>query len=136
MWQWEKVGEALLPARRSREEAMHEAYRAKCICDGKYAAALGAALVANTINVRQLCLDIMTSLHNGRSEKTPVLVFAGKRGGEGKSMMLKALFSVFGHEHVFSKPECGSAPLVDLPGNRIVFFDDWRFEESVLSYAT
>ena len=136
VWQWEEVGDTLAPARRSREEGMHDALGSACVCKGGYAAALGAALVANNINIRQLCTEIMAAMHHGRSERTPVLVFAGKRGGEGKSMMLKALLSVYGHEHVFSKPECGNFPLVDLPGKKVVFLDDWRFDDSVLSYST
>ena len=65
----------------------------------------GSGKCSNSIHIRQLCMDIMAALHHGRSERTPVLVFAGRRGGEEKSMMLKALLSVYGHEHVFSKPE-------------------------------
>ena len=43
---------------------------------------------------------------------------------------------VFGEENIFGSPEPGSFPLLDLPGKKIAFLDDWRFDASVLPYAT
>jgi hypothetical protein len=57
-------------------------------------------------------------------------------GGEGKSMLLKGLNSVFGTSAVLHMPEVGSFPLVDLPGKKVVLLDDWRSSQSILSYAT
>ena len=91
---------------------------------------------ANAINAADLCRDILTSLVSGRCESVPVVVLAGARGGEGKSMFLKPLFSVFGDENVFIAPEKGTFPLVDLPGKKVVFLDEYRFNDQVLSYST
>ena len=35
-------------------------------------------------------------------------------GGEGKSLLLKCLFAVFGVQYVFPTPEAGNYPLLDL----------------------
>ena len=91
---------------------------------------------ANKINVRELCRDVVHSLREGRGEKTPVVVMAGAKGGEGKSLFLKCLFAVFGEQYVFPAPEPGNYPLLDLPGKKVVFLDDWRFDDDVLSFAT
>ena len=37
---------------------------------------------------------------------------------------------------VFPCPEPGTFPLLDLPGKKVVFFDDWRFNKSVLPFET
>jgi hypothetical protein len=136
IWQWETVEETLLLGRRSRVESMRAAWATACVCSGLYGTAVVESLHANSIDVRQVCVDIMASLHLGRCEKVPVLVFAGSRGGEGKSLFLKSLFTVFGYEYVFSKPEVSSFPLLDLPGKSVAFLDDWRFDDSVLSYSS
>ena len=51
-------------------------------------------------------------------------------------MFLKALLEVYGHKHVFLGPEVGTFPLVDLPGKKVVFLDEWRFDQTVLRFAT
>ena len=51
-------------------------------------------------------------------------------------MFLKPLLEVFGHEAVFSKPEKGNFPLVDLPGKKVVFLDEWHFNDAIVSTAT
>ena len=53
----------------------------------------------------------------------------------GKSSFLKPLMAVFGEEHIFLAPGKSAFPLVDLPGKKVVFLDDWRFDERVLSFA-
>eukprot|EP00973_Karenia_brevis_P001484 201874-Karenia_brevis.AAC.1 len=121
---------------RSRLAALQQAARSDCICGGGWAATVVSSLMANMIPIPVLCADIVKALIQGRSEVVPVLVLVGARGGEGKSMMLKALYAVFGDEYVFSKPEVGNFPLIDLPGKHVVFLDDWRFDASVISYAT
>jgi hypothetical protein len=37
---------------------------------------------------------------------------------------------------VFPCPEPGTFPLLDLPGKKVVFLDDWRFNRSVLPFET
>ena len=79
---------------------------------------------------------ILAAFSASRRESTPVIVLAGTCGGEGKSMLLKGLNSVFGTSAVLQKPEVRSFPLVDLAGKKVVLLDDWRFSQSILSYAT
>ncbi len=76
------------------------------------------------------------ALQQGRSETTPVVVLAGASGGEGKSFFLKPLIPLFSDEYVFPCPEPGAFPLLDLPGKKIVFLDDWRFNRAVLPFET
>ena len=33
-------------------------------------------------------------------------------------------------------PVPGNFPMVDLPGKKVVFLDEWRFDQSILSFAT
>ena len=42
---------------------------------------------------------------------------------------------MFGPDSVFHTPGKGAFPLVDLPGKKVAFLDDWRFNEQLLSYA-
>ena len=84
----------------------------------------------------QLCRDILAALQDGRCESAPLIVLAGARGGEGKSLFLKALFSVYGLDHVFSCPDAGNFPLMELPGRKIAFLDEFRFNNGIVSYAT
>ena len=90
----------------------------------------------NGIDVAGLCADMLNAMTEGRSESVPVVVLAGARGGEGKSFFLKALFSISGVELVFKSPVKGGFPLVDLPGAKVVFLDEYRFNEEVLPLAT
>ena len=90
---------------------------------------------SDSINGAELCKDILDALTSGRSESTPVIVLAGDRGGEGKSMFLKALIALFGANHVFSRPVPGTFPIVDLPGKKCCFLDEWRFDQTILSFA-
>ena len=96
IWQWENVGEALLVARRSRLDSLHVALRSPCTCGGRWRAVAVDVLDKNRLDKSQLCRDIYASLLHGRCETVPVVVFAGKHGGEGKSLLLKPLKEVFG----------------------------------------
>ena len=60
---------------------------------------------ARVFRMRECMLrrDVMHALANGRSETTPVIVLAGDRGGEGKSMFFKGIFALFGDRHVFKE---------------------------------
>ena len=50
-------------------------------------------------------------------------------------MFLKGLAAVFGDRHVFKGPVLGSFPLMDLLGKKVAFLDEWRFDQSMLSFA-
>lgn len=135
IWQWERVDVLLEDASRSRVEALRAAAAGDCVCDGRWPKTVVQTVVANGIDLQELCRDVFASLENGRSETTPVIVLAGARGGEGKSFFLKPLQALFG-EYVFPCPEPGTFPLLDLPGKKIVFLDDWRFTKAVLPFET
>ena len=138
IWKWENVKGDLAVARLNRIQALQAAAQRPCLCRGpcQWTHYVLESFRANGIDAAELCGTILNVLASGRCESVPVVVLAGARGGEGKSLFLKALFSVFGDEHMFISPEAGSFPLMELPGKKVVFLDDWRFDDEVLSYAT
>ena len=140
IWKWENVKEDLAIARCCRTQALQAAAQRPCMSQGQgpchWTHYVLESFKANAIDIAELCATILNALASGRCESVPVVVLAGSRGGEGKSLFLKALFSVFGYEHIFISPETGAFPLIDLPGKKVVFLDDWRFDDKVLSYTT
>ena len=136
IWMWESVEQDMAVARATRLEALQSAAAAPCVCQGHWTHHVATSFHMNGIDVPMLCRDILEACSVGRSEAVPVIVLAGARGGEGKSLFLKALQSVFGHMHVFNTPEMGSFPMLELPGKKVAFLDEWRFASGVLSYAT
>ena len=135
IWRWENIKHELPIARQTRLEAMDVAAKGACVCNGAWTYHVRESLRLNHVSVKDLCRDILHALVEGRSEQTPIIVLAGARGGEGKSLLLKALYSVFGHKHVFSTPEKGSFALLHLPGRKVAFLDEWRFSDDVLSWS-
>ena len=110
---------------------------APCACGGRWVANVVGSFVANGIDVSELCHDILKAFTDGRSETTPVVALGGRLGGEGKSIFLKALFNVFPVDGaVFARPEKGNFPLLGLEEAKVAFLDEWRFDPSVLTYAT
>ena len=75
--------------------------------------------------------DVYSALDTSRSERTPVIVFSGARGGEGKSLYFKPLYTCFGFEYLCTTPQKGNFPVLDLPGKKAVLLDDWRFDATV-----
>ena len=136
IWKWETVGPSLVAACMSRMALLDAAAKSDCVCGGQWATQVTTSFLANEISPSDLCTDVYNALKVGRCETTPVLVMAGARGGEGKSLFLKGLNAVFGEDNVFHSPEPGRFPLLDLVGVKAVFLDDWRFDDQVLPYAT
>ena len=101
IWQWECVDDVLSDATKPRVETLRAAAKVACICGGRWSAAAVQCIIANKIPLQELCRDVLSALVHGRSETTPVLVLAGARGGDGKSLFLKPLQRVFGDECVF-----------------------------------
>ena len=134
IWEWELVEKSLPYARQTRMQGLKAAAEAGCKCEGRWAAIVIESFEANDIDVQALCSDILVALQQGRSATTPVIVLAGSRGGEGKSVFLKALLSVFGVEHVFLTPEQRNFPLLGLPGKKVAFLDEWRFNDAIISF--
>ena len=136
IWQWETVDAVLGEATLSRVGALHVAASGACICSGLWASTVVQSVIENKINLQELCTDVFKALESGRSETTPVVVLAGASGGEGKSFFLKPLLTLLGDEYIFHCPEPGTFPLLDLPGKKVVFLDDWRFNKCVLPFET
>ena len=80
------------------------------------------------------CMGTVWALRQGLSH---VFLRAGRIGGEGKSMFLKPLHTVFdGPGHVFGTPEAANFPLLDLPGAKVVFLYAFRFDPRCISGST
>jgi len=136
IWRWETVEDSLEQARLTRLRVLEVAFEKQCVCRGEWLSNVHKVFANNCIPVGDVCRDVYLALSAGRSERTPVVVFSGLRGGEGKSFFLKGLSSCYGHDYVFPSPQKGNFPLLDLPGKKVVFLDDWRFDGSVVPFAT
>ena len=136
IWLWENVEEAAAAAARSREDALKVAAASPCTCKGAWASYVVASFIANGIDIAGLCHDVLDALLRGRSETTPVIVLAGLQGGEGKSVFLKPLHSIF-QELVFAiTKEAGNFPFLGLLGAKVAFLDEYRFDPEILSWAS
>ena len=136
IWKWEGVNETLAVGNMSRLDFLHAAAKSECVCGKEWATHVTASFLGNGISPSDVCTDVYNALKAGRRETSPVIVMAGARGGEGKSLFLKALLAVYGDDNVFHAPEASRFPLLDLVGKQVVFLDDWRFDDNVLAYAT
>ena len=136
IWQWECIEQVVNVARRTRLESLAAAARGPCTCGGAWATFVVGSFMQNGINIAEICYDVLDALSRGRSETTPVIVLAGRSGGEGKSVFLKCLHGIFeGPGFVFGTPEAGNYPLLDLPHAKVAFLDDFRFDPDVISWA-
>ena len=137
VWQWETVEDALRAAKEDRMSGVWRAAQGRCVCGGLWLSAVVDSFVQNKVNVQELCKDIVHALAQGRDETTPVIVLAGASGGEGKSLFLKALITLFGDEMVFQMPEKSNFPLLNLEkGPKVAFLDEWRFVNKSVSFGT
>ena len=136
IWVWENVAEAAAAAARSRADALKFAAAQPCTCKGQWVSYVVASMMANGINMPELCHTVLDALLRGRSPTTPVVVLAGKQGGEGKSVFLKPLHTIF-EELVFVITKgAGNFPFLSLLGAKVAYLDDFRFDQEVLSWAT
>ena len=111
IWQWECVEELASTARQTRLEALDTASQAPCVCGGQWSSFVTSSFAQNGLDIRELCHDVYLALGHGRQETTPVVVLAGSRSGEGKSVFLKPLHSVFASPRaVFASPNRGNFP--------------------------
>lgn len=133
IWQWECVEDVLTVARRSRLGSLRVAAAAPCECQGGWLTTVVQSFMANKINVQELCKDVLAALTHGRCETTPAVVLAGAQGGEGKSLFFKALHSVY-EDGVFTPAE-SNFPMVGVDQAKVVFLDEWRFNDKIVSYA-
>ena len=135
IWHWEHIDEELASATRSRLQGLVAAAHTPCRCNGEWIASVVQCFLANGTPVAELCKDVKQLLTEGRSETSPVVVLAGAKGGEGKSFFLKPLKDIYGSDQVFNSPGTGNFPLIDLPGKKVAFLDDWRFNENILPFS-
>ena len=134
IWSWEEVDSIVGIACQSRMQLLTAALRSACTCGGAWTSLVEASLQANGIDVGGLCTDILNAMDVGRGELTPVVVLAGRQGGEGKSLLLKPLFSVFPLPgQVFPSPRHDKFPLQGIESSKVVFLDEFRFD-GVLPY--
>ena len=137
VWHWETVDDLLKAAQESRYDAVQRAAHSPCVCGGGWLTAVVSSFLPNRIDVHALSTDVLHALVHGRSETTPVIVLAGASGGEGKSLFLKGLLSLFGEDMVFQLPEKSNFPLLNLEkGPKVTFLDEFRFVNKSISFGT
>ena len=135
IWRFEKVESLLAEARASRIDDLAKAKASACTCEGKWISTVVGAFIQNGIPITEVCYDLYCALRDGRGETTPVIVFAGAHGGEGKSMFLKGLVPTFGSEFIFKGPVKGNYPFLGIDGSKVSFLDEWRFDEKVIPWS-
>ena len=135
VWQWEEASDRVELSIKSRLTALSEAVAAPCRCNGEWWPCVVGALTANGISSRQLAHDFYLNFASGRSETVPVIVLAGLHGGEGKSLILSPIPSLFGEEYVMQGLASGVFPMVDLPSKKAVILNEWKFNAAPISLA-
>ena len=136
IWTWEEIDDRMHQSELTREAALSEAMAKPCRCSGMWPRELYTSLGANGIDPVDLGHHMYQAIVKGRSETTPVIVLAGRKGGEGKSLVLFPLPSVFGQEFVQPCPAKGTFPLLGIEDKKIALLDEWRFQPSVLPLGT
>ena len=127
-WKAEKVEEFVETATRSRIELLHNAQVGDCTCGGQW------ATFARTILNQNGHDPAAQALASARS-KGNLVTHAGFEGNEGKSFLFRPLPLVYGEENVFVTPPKSAFPLLGLEKARLVWLDDWRFNEDLISWA-
>ena len=136
IWKWGAIEELAPASIQTHTGKLDQALGSACVFGGAWLSHVASGLVANGINVAELCYDMWYSLQQGRSEATLVIVLAGASGGEGKSVLLKPLHNIF-KDRVFNvTKEAGNFPLPESMGCQIAFLDEYRFDPDVISWAT
>ena len=133
-WKTETVEDLVAVAAQSRMEILEQACAASCTCGGQWVDFARAILSQNGRNPVQWCKAVTDSLVVGRS-KGNLVCHAGFEGNEGKSFLFRPLPLVFGEDNVFVTPPKSAFPLLGLEKARVVWLDDWRFNEDIVSWA-
>lgn len=136
IWEWECVEENLAVAGRTRCEALTAARAAACACGGRWLAFVEKSWELNRLPADEVCFHVLRSLFLGRGENVPVVVFAGRTGGEGKSFFFSALQFLFADGEVFCVPEKANFPFLGIENAKAVFLDDWRFGSTAVGLPT
>ena len=112
---------------------LEEALRGECLCAGTWRLAASDLFRRNELSAAEWRQAIITSLKSGRA-KGNLVCHCGKEGDEGKSFLFGPLKTVFGEQHVYTVTSKTVFPLLGLEEARVVLLDDWRFNETILSY--
>ena len=132
VWAWEEVDVFLERAGKTRMQEFGDSLSQPCVCDGRWLTYVLRALRANEICIPELCHHVLYALEQGRAENVCVVVLTGKQGGEGKSLFLAPLFSMYGSDHVQISPQAGTFPLLGIETKKICVLNEWYFTEDVL----
>ena len=137
IWMWENVEQIVEVGRRDRMAGLQAAADSTCVCQGQWRSFVSSALVANGINIAALCHDTLEALRKGRSQTTPVVVLAGRSGGEGKTAFYQPLHNVYdGEGLVFGFPDRSNFSLLDLPYAKVAFLNEFRLDGKLVSWST
>ena len=126
-WKTEKVEDFVAVAAQSRMAASRNA---PCACGGQWADFARTTLSQNGHDPLEWCKAVTDSLLAGRS-KGNLVCHAGFEGNEGKSFLFRPLPLVYGEDNVFVSPPKSAFPLLGLEKARMVWLDDWRFNEDI-----
>ena len=85
VWSWETVDDTLRFLKMKRLDRLRQAATGVCICCGSWPAHAEQIIRNNDLDARAFFKDLLNALHKGRGPSVPVLVLAGREGGEGKS---------------------------------------------------
>ena len=133
-WKTEKVEDLVAEAAQNRMEILEGACSAPCTCGGQWSDFACSILSQNGHDPLQWCKAVADSLLAGRS-KGNLVCHAGFEGNEGKSFLFRPLPLVFGEDNVFVTPPKSAFPLLGLEKARVVWLDDWRFNEDIVPWA-
>ena len=131
-WEWEEVDAALATASSSRMQLLQAALAKGCVCGGDWLHHIQVSFRTNGINAAELCHYTLHALERGRHESVKAVVLLGRHGGEGKSMFLRPLDTIFGEEYVQRCPQPGRFPLLGLDEKKIALLDEWHFDTDIL----
>ena len=133
-WKVEKVENHIETATKTRLDLLHGALSARCTCGGEWPTFAQTVLSQNGHSPAEWCKAVEHALLHGRS-KGNLVCHAGFEGNEGKSFLFRPLPLVFGDEGVFLTPPKSAFPLLGLEKARLVWLDDWRFNEDIISWT-
>ena len=90
VWSWEEVDDTLARVSGTRVERLVAASELPCLCGGQWPHWAALALQLNGIDAGRFWYTLHMALHDGRREDKIVPTLVGRRGGEGKSFLLKS----------------------------------------------
>ena len=86
LWAWQEVHDKVALSQRSRMQCLLRAMSSPCCCGCEWLRLIEETLRCNGIDATALAHDVQENLLHGCCETVLVIVLAGLRGGEGKSL--------------------------------------------------